>query len=85
MRRYEVNDRGRYILYLPHGINISRYPAVREYLLPFRGILEARATIQPWYELQQPQEAYVRFFESPKIVYPDISQTPRFALDLKGY
>ena len=79
IRRYEAHNRDRYILYLPHDIDIGRYPAVREYLRPFRANLEARATKQEWYELQQPQEAYVDFFESPKIVFPDIGQAKVFS------
>ncbi|MGH7449519.1 MAG: TaqI-like C-terminal specificity domain-containing protein, partial [Longimicrobiales bacterium] len=33
------------------------------------------------YELQQPQDAYRRFFDADKIVFPDIGTSPRFALD----
>src|SRR5579863_7153734 len=45
--------------------------------------LEQRATDQRWYELQQPQFAYVSYLEQPKIVFPDIATGCRFALDTK--
>ncbi len=60
------------------------YPAVIEHLLPFKQRLEQRATQQAWYELRQPQFAYVGFLEKPKIVFPDIATSCRFALDRDG-
>jgi hypothetical protein len=54
-------------------------------LAPFRPRLERRATRQAWFELQQPQAAYVPLFEAPKIVYPVIGKANRFALDEAGY
>ena len=47
--------------------------------------MKARATRQEWYELQQPQYAYTKYFESPKIVFPDIATAPRFVLDDDGH
>jgi hypothetical protein len=44
-----------------------------------------RATKQKWYELQQPQYGYQKYFDSSKIVFPDISITPRFVLDENGF
>lgn len=72
VRRYEYHFRDTYLIYTPHGIDISRYPAVVRHLRPYRPQLEGRATQQEWYELQQPQEAYVPFLEGAKIVYPEI-------------
>ncbi len=79
VRRYHLDRGDHWLLYLPHGIDIERYPAVRRYLEPFREDLEARATNQAWFELQQPQEAYEPFFEGPKILYPEMAMEARFA------
>jgi hypothetical protein len=54
-------------------------------LMKFKDKLEKRATQQAWYELQQPQYNFAKFFAGPKIVFPDIATTPRFSLDEKGY
>ncbi len=81
IRCYETNYRDTFLIYTPHGIDIRHYPAIEKYLRPFRTQLENRATEQEWFELQQPQEAYVSSFEIPKIVYPDIGKYPRFAID----
>jgi len=47
--------------------------------------LQKRATRQEWYELQQPQYNFAQFMDGPKIIFPDIAKTPRFALDETGY
>ena len=81
IRKYNIASRQRYLLNMRHGIAISRYPAVRSHLLSFKAGLEARATDQQWFELQQPQEAYDALFRAKKIVYPDITRECRFAID----
>lgn len=85
IRRYDVQANGEYLIYTHHGVPIETYPAVREYLRPFKDRLEARATEQEWYELQQPQFAYAELFRRPKIVFPDMATNCRFALDQDGY
>jgi hypothetical protein len=85
VRRYETHFRDVHLLYLAHGSDVRDHPALRRHLEPFRPALERRASRQAWWQLQQPQAAYVPFFEAPKIVYPVIARAGRFALDLKGY
>lgn len=80
VRRYFLERQGLYLLYLPHGVDIGRYPAIERYLEPYRERLEARATDQAWYELQQPQEAYRDYFEGPKTLYPVIAANCRFSV-----
>src|SRR5439155_16336859 len=38
-----------------------------------------------WYELQQPQLRFSEYLDGPKIIFPDISTSPRFALDEQGH
>ncbi|WP_159726496.1 Eco57I restriction-modification methylase domain-containing protein [Methylosinus sp. Ce-a6] len=69
----------------PKGcLDIADYPAAEAWLAPLRERLERRATRQGWFELQQAQLAYRARFSAPKIVFPDISQGPKFALDDSG-
>jgi hypothetical protein len=60
---------------------IDDYPAIRNWLRPFRKDLENRATKQEWWELQQAQLAYQETFGRTKIVYQDITASNPFALD----
>lgn len=84
IRRYKIEPVRQHLIYTHHGIDMEPYPAVLEHLRPFRDKLRARATKQEWYELQQPQLAYVPYFEGPKIVFPDMATGCRFALDTEG-
>lgn len=84
VRRYEIHFRDSYLLYMVHGIDIGRYPAIKQHLAPFRGELENRATKQKWYELQQPSVAQIPYWENPKIVYPIIGRESRFVIDARS-
>ncbi|MEA5077777.1 MAG: TaqI-like C-terminal specificity domain-containing protein [Anaerolineaceae bacterium] len=85
IRRYKINYGKNYLIYTFHGIKISSYPVIEEHLKKFKTKLRNRATKQEWYELQQPQFSYYRYFNGEKIIFPDISTTTRFALDESGY
>jgi hypothetical protein len=85
IRRYSLEPKDIYMIYTYHGVNISDYPAIEQHLRPFKDQLKGRATRQEWFELQQPQYAYKKFFEGPKIVFPDIATAPRFVLDEHGH
>lgn len=84
IRRWKVVDHDRWLIYMYHGVGTNGLSAVLNHLRPYRKQLEARATKQEWYELQQPQALCAAEFSKPKIVYPDIAKEPRFALDLMG-
>jgi len=85
VRRYEVVHKDHFIIYTYHGVSIDQYPSVLAYLRQFKEALLKRATQQPWYELQQPQYSFVTYMVQPKIIFPDISTIPRFALDDESF
>ncbi len=85
LRRWRSEPRDLWLIYIPKNrVRIDDYPAVREWLMPYKHALERRATKQNWFELQQAQEAYTHQFEEPKIVYVDITADNPFSLDLTG-
>ena len=85
LKRWRAEPRGRWLIYIPKNrVNIDDYPVIRDWLLPFRGRLEKRATKQKWFELQQAQEAYVPHFNGPKIAYKDIGNGAPFHVDTSG-
>ena len=81
IRQYLINYNKKFLLYTYHGVQIERYPAIEQHLSQFRERLEKRATKQEWYELQQPQFRFSEYMDMPKIIFPDIGTTTRFALD----
>lgn len=85
LKRWRAEPRGRWLIYIPKNrVNIDEYPAIRDWLLPFREMLEERATKQEWFELQQAQEAYAPHFEAPKISYPHFNREKNFLYEPDG-
>ena len=86
IKRWRVEPEGLWLINTPKGkVDIERYPAIRDWLLPFKDRLEARATQQEWWELQQAQLAYQNAFEGVKIAYQDICNSNPFTGDADGY
>lgn len=82
LKRWRAEPRGLWLIYIPKNrIDIEDYPAIRDWLLPFKDKLEKRATKQEWFELQQAQEAYLPFFEGAKVLYPEFCNVPQFQLE----
>ncbi|MGQ7792556.1 Eco57I restriction-modification methylase domain-containing protein [Faunimonas sp. B44] len=85
IKRWRVEPEGLFLINTPKGlVDIERYPAIRDWLLPFRPELEKRATRQEWWELQQAQLAYQPKFETPKIAWPHFQDERSFASDFTG-
>ncbi len=83
IRRWQIKTPEQYIIFANRGFNLDKYPSIKKHLLKYQQALSNRATIDthPWYELQQPQQGIFHYFDTPKIVYPDISPDARFSLD----
>ena len=85
IKRWRVESEDLFLINTPKGkVEIDAYPAVRNWLSPFRDRLEARATQQAWWELQQAQLAYHAPMASAKIVWPHFQDRRAFSLDREG-
>lgn len=94
IRKYHVNWRGRYLIFTRRGINIDEYPAIKRHLSQFKEELTPKKSkgekvgrkpgSYEWYEIQDSVE-YYGDFEKPKIVFPDIAMSCRFAFDDEGF
>ena len=86
LQKWRIESEDRWIIYIPkNSVNVDEYPAIRDHLTAFRKELEGRATKQAWFELQQAQADYVTDFAGRKLLYPEISQGAKFAIDESGY
>ena len=82
VKRWRVEPEGLWLINTPKGkVNIDKYPAIRDWLLPFRDALEKRATVQEWWELQQAQLAYQGRLGSPKLIWGHFAAGPSFCVD----
>ncbi|MEU6861183.1 N-6 DNA methylase [Glycomyces sp. NPDC046736] len=68
------------------ALNIDAWPGARDYLLSHEEQLRGRKYVieggREWWEIWVPQRPAL--WATPKIVFPDISELPRFALDTTG-
>ena len=99
VKRWNVAQQGLWIVFARHGIDIKQFPAIHSYLKHFKKRLmprpdswdESRQGTWPgrkagsykWFEIQD-NVAYWEYFESPKIVYPDIYLHQSFSWDTQG-
>ncbi len=85
VKRWRVEREGLWLINTPKGkVNIKHYPAIRNWLLPFKKELENRATKQEWWELQQAQLAYQERLGEPKICWPHFQLNASFTLNSDG-
>ncbi|WP_342800008.1 N-6 DNA methylase [Nocardia sp. No.11] len=86
-------DRGTRVLY-PYDlgqprrtpIDLAEFPGAAEYLRSHEEVLAGRRYVldggRKWFEIWVPQRPHL--WGAPKLVFPDISERPRFALDRSG-
>ena len=96
VRRYYIDSKDQYLIFTRRGINIEKYPAIKDHLSKYKEHLEPQPRGHSgdwdgrkpgdyeWYEIQDSVE-YWEEFKSEKICYPEIAATPRFTLDTNNY
>jgi hypothetical protein len=98
VKRYQpLNNKGKYLIFTRHGIEISKYPAILEYLKQFKKELMPKPKdfvgdswpgrkpgAYEWYEIQDTID-YYQEFEKEKILYPEICGKPEFTYDDSCY
>lgn len=88
VRRWNIRDKGRWLIYSPWDLDVKLYPAIHSHLRQFKTELEARPECKDgrykWWCMARYGADYKNAFEKPKIVYPVIGKEPRFAFDEKG-
>ena len=99
VKRWRVEAPDLWLIFTRKGTDIKRYSAIHKHLKAFKAQLMPKpsdwddrrngawpgrkAGSYEWYEIQD-NIAYWRYFEEPKIVYPDIALSPQFAWDEAG-
>lgn len=86
VKRWRVESEDLFLINIPRDhVRIEDYPAIEAHLLPYKATLEARATKQAWFELQQAQLAYQPRMHGAKIIYPHFADRPSFAPDTGSF
>src|ERR1035437_10136226 len=93
IKRYQKSKSNKYLLFTKRGIDINKYPAIKNHLVQFKTQLTPKPKDwkgtdwkgrKPgsylWYEIQDAIDYYEEF-EKPKIIYPNICKQPEFTFD----
>lgn len=96
IKRYQLPESDKYLIFTRHGINIIDYPAVQNHLLQFKDRLMPKPKdwngkewngrkpgAYQWYEIQDTVDYYAEF-EGPKILYLVFQVKPAFTFDDTG-
>ncbi|MFH1023045.1 MAG: TaqI-like C-terminal specificity domain-containing protein [Planctomycetota bacterium] len=89
VKRWRVEPQDLWLIFTRRGIDISKYPAIQNHLLPFKKQLMPgkpggrKPGSYEWYEIQD-NIAYWQEFEQTKILYPDIYEHQSFTWDESG-
>lgn len=97
VKRYCIEDEGRYLILIPKGWTgqessspdawkwfKQNYPSIATHLLPFKEMAEKRYDKgEYWWELRACD--YYAEFEKPKIIVPTIVQSASYTLDNSGF
>jgi len=98
IKRYQpLDNKGKYLIFTRHGIDISKYPVILEHLKQFKKELMPKPKdfvgdswpgrkpgAYEWYEIQDTID-YFQEFEKGKILYPEICGKPEFTFDDSCY
>ena len=97
VKRYQVPTSERFLIFTKRGIDIEKYPAIKNHLLQFKEQLKPKPKDwkgdewkgrKPgsylWYEIQDAVD-YFKEFEKTKIIIPAIVQNASYAFDELGF
>jgi len=96
VKRYELVNNERFLIFTRRGVDIKKYPAIYKYLLQFKEQLTPKpknwkgsewkgrkSGSYEWYEIQDSTDYYMEF-EKPKIIVPAIVQKASYGFDRSG-
>ena len=97
IKRYQQPVSDKYLIFTRRGIDIDKYPAIREYLNQFKTQLQPKPKdfkgktwkgrkpgSYKWFEMQDAVDYYEEF-EKPKIIIPAIVKSASYTFDETGF
>jgi hypothetical protein len=86
IKRYNLSWSGDWLIFTRRGIDIEKYPAIKNYLLPYRNELEPgigrKAGNYKWFEIQD-NTAFWMEFEKKKLIWTRLSNINGFSISEK--
>ncbi len=86
--RYCIEEEMNRIIWT-EGIELSKYPKLKEYLIPFKDVLSERYDIKArnanWWEISNPRNANLFFSNHPRILVPFMATGNKFCVDTEKH
>ena len=83
IKRFNIEWSGDWLIFTRRGIDIEKYPAIKNYLLPFKNDLEPgigrKKGKYKWFEIQD-ITAFYPVFEKRKLIWTRLSNVNRFTI-----
>jgi len=77
IKKWQIDFKDIYLLYIPWKFPIENYSSVKEYLLSFKDDLEKRPEVKSgrvdWFALSRYASDYYEEFDNPKLIYPNLA------------
>jgi hypothetical protein len=93
LEKWNIPDIDKCIIFSRRGLLIDQFPIIKEHFQRFRNQLDPRTSSEQtsgrkpgsykWYEIQDSVD-YYKNFEKPKIVFPNLQNSNKFAYDESG-
>ncbi|MBL7149599.1 MAG: Eco57I restriction-modification methylase domain-containing protein [Candidatus Cloacimonetes bacterium] len=81
---YEFNRN--WVIYSNKGFNLEKNPSIKKHFLKFETQLKNKTGTNKWYEFQaSPSKEIKNAFNSPKIIWGELSNKPKFTFDADNY
>ncbi len=85
IRKYHINPKRGYVIYLQNINDIDKLPNIKKHLLNFKKQLSQRRNYEEaWYKYTTPRNVKIFEANSEKIVVPFMATENRFAIDTEG-
>ncbi|KAF5062109.1 hypothetical protein DSECCO2_308330 [anaerobic digester metagenome] len=85
LKKWKIDYRNLYLLYIPWKFPIDNYNSIRNHLLKFKDDLIKRPEVKTgrvdWFALSRYASDYSHEFEKEKIIWAEIAPEPRFCID----
>jgi hypothetical protein len=89
IKKWEINYKDLYILYIPWRFPIDEYISIKDHLSKFKSNLEKRPEVKAgrvdWFALSRYASDYYAEFEKEKLIYPNIAPKLFVAFDDSGF
>lgn len=88
IKRWSIERREEWLLFCPWDFELERYPSIKRHLTRFKDVLSTRPDVlqnrHKWWCLSRYGAGFTGDYEKPKIMFPDIAVSMRFAYDDRG-